>query len=1428
MKIAVVVPVMKSGEKGGAEALYKGLIQGLRDASHDVDRIGVVIDESSFEAILEAYEQCSNLDLHDYDLVVSTKAPTYAVRHRAHISYLLHTIRVFYDMFHREFGRGTPEQFRQRRRIHALDKASLHPDRVRKHLVIGHVPYRRLYDVDVFWQRIEFEVLHPPPTLWGFRPPRAGEYVFLPGRLHRWKRVDLVVKAFQYVKKDIPLKIAGAGEDEPSLRALAAGDPRIEFLGRVTDEQLLDLYAGALVVPFVPVREDYGFITIEAFRSQKPVITCIDSGEPTYFVKDDETGLVARPEPEAIAQKINYLIDHPDHGTEMGARGFSAVSHITWEAVVAKILSSIEHPQTRVRKWVKNPAVKRPIKVVITDNQCIKPASGGGRLRLLGLYSTLTEGIDATYVGTYDWPGPQRRELRLSKRLREIDIPQSNAHFALNDHLNSLLPGKTIIDVTIPWLVWSSQDLVEAVRKHAAEAEVIVFSHPWMYGCLWDMVRGSGKLIIYDSQNCEAVLREKLLGSNEFGRCLAASVKWIEGQLCHDSDLILACSEEDKQTFVQLYGVKPQKIIIVPNGVDVRAIHPASHAARAQAREKLGVAGFVAVFIGGAYPPNVEAARVILNELAPAHPEITFIIVGGAGDVAKAEGVPSTAPANIKLLGTVSDEERNEAYAAADIAINPMLTGSGTNIKLLDFLAAGLPTITTSVGARGILKRQDPCFIVDDIDRFGGWFTRLREDPQLRARLASGGRQLAEELYDWRHISAQLGQLIVEQAGLKRSRIVNPYFSVIIPSYERPQSLAKLLDLLCRQVFPEFEVIVVDQSSMPLNLDAVRCNFPLQYILTTEKGAVKARNLGIKHARGRVIAFTDDDCEPDVQWLANAYKNFADERVVGVEGLIESDTSDEERYRIVTNHGAKGIGFMTANLFLRKDTIEKIGGFDERFDNPHFREDTDLAWRALAVGEIPFADDVKVLHPAHPREIWRESREERAKFFVHDPLLFHKHPERYIQLLKTEKHFARTPGFWEHFMRGMVRYKVDIPVEDLQAFTTTAQFTLIEELSKTLCSGRLDTPRPAEAPRSTTVKPRALPERAVKSALPELCIDAMVADGWASAKDHVMDWKNVKLIQSLQILLASYNDLDYGQQLNPLDAFFAFRLLVGRNPHLTCELPHILNDTRTFREFLTDLRNSKEFSHHLGVIPPNRVFMADVEGFRLWFNTSDPEMSMVMVTGRYEPQSVELMKKTIQPGMKGIDAGAHIGFYTCLMASLMGESGTVYAFEPMQPHFELLLRNIEENQFQQRVRAYKLACSDVSGHLSASRVSNMFVVGQVGGAEQAMIEAVRLDDHIKEPVDVVKLDVEGHEPAAIRGMMLIISRDKPIIFSEINEYWLRSCSQSSAREYVGFLKSFGYTVFDVKNLDQPISEEALRLDILDVIDIVAFPPGYDR
>jgi glycosyltransferase involved in cell wall biosynthesis len=159
----------------------------------------------------------------------------------------------------------------------------------------------------------------------------------MPGRLHRWKRVDLIIEAFKYVKNDIRLKIAGIGEDESRFRHLAANDDRIEFLGSVSDQVLVDLYSNALAVPFVPLREDYGYVTLEAFRSEKPVITCHDSGETTYFVKNRHSGFVCEPTPRIIAQKIDYLCKHPEKAKEMGENGKKAILDIKWDNIIERL-----------------------------------------------------------------------------------------------------------------------------------------------------------------------------------------------------------------------------------------------------------------------------------------------------------------------------------------------------------------------------------------------------------------------------------------------------------------------------------------------------------------------------------------------------------------------------------------------------------------------------------------------------------------------------------------------------------------------------------------------------------------------------------------------------------------------------------------------------------------------------------------------------------------------------------------------------------------------------------------------------------------------------------------------------------------------------------------------------------------------------------
>src|SRR5580692_3668573 len=143
------------------------------------------------------------------------------------------------------------------------------------------------------------------------------------------------------------------------------------------------------------------------------------------------------------------------------------------------------------------------LKVAILDMQPIEPATGGGRLRLLGLYHALGPNFRTIYVGTYDWRGPGHRRQMLSSTLEEVLIPLSEAHFAEAEARSRATGGRVVIDSTFPELAYLSPDYVAGVRKAASEADVVIFSHPWIYQLVRDLLDRARQLVVYDAHNVE-------------------------------------------------------------------------------------------------------------------------------------------------------------------------------------------------------------------------------------------------------------------------------------------------------------------------------------------------------------------------------------------------------------------------------------------------------------------------------------------------------------------------------------------------------------------------------------------------------------------------------------------------------------------------------------------------------------------------------------------------------------------------------------------------------------------------------------------------------------------------------------------------------------------------------------------------------------
>jgi glycosyltransferase involved in cell wall biosynthesis len=159
------------------------------------------------------------------------------------------------------------------------------------------------------------------------------------------------------------------------------------------------------------------------------------------------------------------------------------------------------------------------------------------------------------------------------------------------------------------------------------------------------------------------------------------------------------------------------------------------------------------------YKPNIDAANFIIRQIAPGLPDFKFLL---AGEISRAF-VSAKLPANIKFLGKVNEEQLDLVLRAADIAINPMFDGSGVNIKMLDYLAYGLPIVTTECGARGIETGGQEVMIVASPADFPEAIRKLNADLGLKARLAEAGRRLAFERYDWKAISQELKNALLKR-----------------------------------------------------------------------------------------------------------------------------------------------------------------------------------------------------------------------------------------------------------------------------------------------------------------------------------------------------------------------------------------------------------------------------------------------------------------------------------------------------------------------------------------------------------------------------------------------------------------------------------------------------------------------------------------
>lgn len=372
----------------------------------------------------------------------------------------------------------------------------------------------------------------------------------------------------------------------------------------------------------------------------------------------------------------------------------------------------------------------------------VTPVTGGGPLRVFNLNKNIACSIPIRQFSlrpTYIMRGVgenilKSREIIHSKNYVETCVSSSLAYPAMYMLYKLSLPS----DLVLPYYLNIIKN--KSLERWLAKAEIVQFEHPWLYNFVKN--RKKDHVLVASSHNCEArFLHTQNLRIREY-------LMDVERESIESADVVFAVSENDVDEFHNFLKARRQdNIFIIPNGVDCKKYQLISPSERDKAKKQLGLSGKqVVLFTGSIHKPNGEALEIILNDIAPNTDDhdTVFLIVGGVGEGQKSRG-------NVLFTGYAKNIDI--FLRASDLAINPLISGSGTSLKMLEFMAAGLPVVSTPVGARGFdIKNREQAIITSTAD-FNHWIHEVFNDRDLYDSLSLNGRTFVERNFDWQVIS---------------------------------------------------------------------------------------------------------------------------------------------------------------------------------------------------------------------------------------------------------------------------------------------------------------------------------------------------------------------------------------------------------------------------------------------------------------------------------------------------------------------------------------------------------------------------------------------------------------------------------------------------------------------------------------------------
>lgn len=423
------------------------------------------------------------------------------------------------------------------------------------------------------------------------------------------------------------------------------------------------------------------------------------------------------------------------------------------------------------------------------------PPSNGGQSRLFNFYRSLSRWHQVTLLTSTHFD-VQEEVIQHGLNFVERRIPKDNYFAQKWVKLEQYSSGGDLSGPTIAACGRLPTLLHQAYLEEYEHADIVFHDFPFTVD--YDIFAGAdSKLRVYNAHNCETILYRQL-HPGEKSRPIHDLVRAAEQRMLQRADLVLYCNEDDLETFRLLAPAAGFDALYAPNGMTPIA---ATMAVSDQNNSK-----FNAVFMGSGHPPNVQAAEVIGHTIAPALYDTVFHIIGSClpeGDY----------PSNVIRHGVVDDAAKMRLLSRADIALNPMAAGSGSNVKVLEYFSYGIPVLSTSFGMRGIQAQAGTHYLEASLENFSQALEQAIRSRSAIAAIGEAGKALALDRYTWDAIARPVADRLEALVDLKkhkgRGRFVlalNDYdsFSGIGGGGTRTRGLYEAVKDWCPVVFVSF------------------------------------------------------------------------------------------------------------------------------------------------------------------------------------------------------------------------------------------------------------------------------------------------------------------------------------------------------------------------------------------------------------------------------------------------------------------------------------------------------------------------------------------------------------------------------------------------------------------------------------------------